>query len=227
VVASAITTVSAAVFYGLVAFSVRQRGLADAVLSAGDLFERVEMRRQRDYYGAAMRSLPDVCHLLAGYGRSNPPSTSSEKEAVMPGALTHWEPFAELGELRSCFDRMFEELTDGRQREWTPAIDVVHENGNLLVRADVPGIKPEEVKIEVEDDILTVSGEHEERKEEKDKPFLRRERRYGSFCRSMALPPGVEAKKIKAKTHDGVVEVTVPLPKEAKKETIKITPTAA
>ena len=71
-VASAITTVSAAVFYGLVAFSVRQRGLADAVLSAGDLFERVEMRRQRDYYGAAMRSLPDVCHLLAGYGRSNP-----------------------------------------------------------------------------------------------------------------------------------------------------------
>jgi hypothetical protein len=109
VVASAITTVSAAVFYGLVAFSVRQRGLADAVLSAGDLFERVEMRRQRDYYGAAMRSLPDVCHLLAGYARSNPPSTSSEKEAVMPGALTHWEPFAELGELRSRFDRMSEE----------------------------------------------------------------------------------------------------------------------
>jgi HSP20 family protein len=145
----------------------------------------------------------------------------------MPGALTRWEPFAELGELRSRFDRMFDELTDGREREWTPAIDVERDNGNLVVRADVPGIKPEEVKIEVEDDILTVSGEHEERKETKDKHYLRRERRYGSFSRSMALPAGVDAKKIKAKTHDGVVEVTVPLPKETKKETVKITPTAA
>jgi HSP20 family protein len=145
----------------------------------------------------------------------------------MPGVLTRWEPFAELGELRSRFDRMFDELTDGRERAWTPAVDVERANGNLVVRADVPGIKPEEVKIEVEDDVLTVSGEHEERKEQKDKHFLRRERRYGSFSRSMALPPGVEAKKIKAKTHDGVVEVTIPLPKEAKKEKIEITPTAA
>jgi HSP20 family protein len=150
------------------------------------------------------------------------------KEAKpMPGALTRWEPFAELGELRSRFDRMFDELTDSRERVWTPAIDVVRENGKLVVHANVPGIKPEEVKIEVEDDILTVSGEHEESKEEKDKDFLRRERRYGSFSRSMVLPPGVDAKKIKAKTHDGVVEVTIPLPKEAKKETISITPTAA
>jgi HSP20 family protein len=145
----------------------------------------------------------------------------------MPGALTRWEPFAELGELRTRFDRMFDELLDGRQREWTPAIDVVRDNGNIVVRADVPGIKPEEVKIEVEDDILTVSGVHEERKEEKDKHFLRRERRYGSFSRTMALPAGVEAKKIKARTHDGIVEVTIPLPKEPKKETVTITPTAA
>ncbi len=145
----------------------------------------------------------------------------------MPGALTRWEPFAEFGELRSRFDRMFVDLLDGREREWVPAIDVERDNGNLVVRADVPGIKPEEVKIEVQDDILTVSGEHEERKEKKDKHFLRRERRYGSFTRSLALPAGVEAKKIKAKTHDGVVEVTIPLPQEAKKETVTITPTAA
>jgi HSP20 family protein len=145
----------------------------------------------------------------------------------MPGALTRWEPFAELGELRSRFDRMFGDLLDGHEREWMPAIDVERENGNLVVRADVPGIKPEEVKIEIEDDILTVSGSHEEREEKKDKHFLRRERRYGSFSRSLALPAGVEVKKIKAKTHDGVVEVTIPLPPQAKKETVKITPTAA
>ena len=125
------------------------------------------------------------------------------------------------------FDRMFDEWLDGRERAWTPAIDVVREDGHLVVRADQPGIKPEEVKIEVEDDILTVSGEHEERKEEKDKHYVGRERRYGSFRRSMALPPGVDAKQITAETHDGVVEVTIPLPKEAKKETVTIKPTVA
>lgn len=100
-------------------------------------------------------------------------------------------------------------------------------NGSLVVHADVPGIKPEEVKIEIENDILTVSGEHEESKEEKDKHFLRRERRYGSFSRSMALPAGVEAKKIKASTHDGVVEVTIPLPSKPEKTKVEIKPTAA
>jgi HSP20 family protein len=145
----------------------------------------------------------------------------------MPGTLTRWDPFSELGELRSRFDRMFDELLDGRERAWTPAIDVVREDGHLVVRADLPGFKPEEVRIEVEDDILTVSGEHRESKEEKDKHYVRRERRYGSFSRSMTLPMGVDPKKIEAKTREGVVEVTIPLPTEAKKEPVKITPTAA
>jgi len=145
----------------------------------------------------------------------------------MPGTLTRWEPFAELGELRSRFDRMFDEWLGGRERAWTPAIDVVREDGHLVVRADLPGIKPEEVKIEVEDDILTVSGEHTESEEEKGKHYVRHERRFGSFSRSMALPAGVDPKKIEAKTHDGVVEVTIPLPEKVKKETITITPTAS
>ena len=144
----------------------------------------------------------------------------------MAGTLTRWDPFAELGELRSRFDRSFYPF-DGRERVWTPAIDVVREDGHLVVRADLPGIKPEEVKIEVEDDILTVSGEHRESKVEKDKRYVRRERRYGSFSRSMTLPKGVTAKDIKARTHNGVIEVTIPLPKETRKETVKITPTAS
>jgi len=145
----------------------------------------------------------------------------------MAGTLTRWDPFAELGELRSRFDRMFDEWLDGRERAWTPAIDVVRDDGHLVVRADLPGIKPEEVKIEVDDDILTISGEHEERTDEKDDNYVRRERRYGSFARSMALPGGIDAKKITASTRDGVVEVTVPLPKEATKEPVRITPTVA
>jgi HSP20 family protein len=143
----------------------------------------------------------------------------------MPRTLTPWDPLTELGEVRSRFDRLFDEWLDGRERAWTAAIDVVREDGHLVVRAELPGIKPEEVKIEVEDDILTISGEHREGEEKKDKDYVRRERRYGSFSRSMTLPPGVEAKDIRARTHNGVVEVTIPLPKERKKETVTIHPT--
>ncbi len=144
----------------------------------------------------------------------------------MPEAPTRWDPLGELSELRTRFDRMFDDL-DGRRRAWRPAIDVVRDDGNLVVHADVPGIRPDEVKIEVADDMLTISGEHEETGETKDEQYLRRERRYGSFSRSMPLPAGVDAETIEAKTHDGVVEVTIPVPEEAKKETVTITPTAA
>jgi HSP20 family protein len=145
----------------------------------------------------------------------------------MPGTVTRWDPLSELGDMRARLDRLLDEWLDGHERAWTPAIDVVREDDHLVLRADLPGIKPEEVKIEVEDDILTVSGEHRASKEQKETSYVRRERRYGSFLRSMALPDGVDAKKIKAKTHDGVVEVTIPLPKEAKREAVRIRPTVA
>jgi HSP20 family protein len=144
----------------------------------------------------------------------------------MAGALTRWEPFAELGDLRSRFDRMFDQLARPEQG-WTPAIDVVRDDGNLVLRADVPGIKPDEVKIEVEDGILTVTGEHEQSGEEKNTNYVRRERSYGSFSRSLALPSGIDAGAIKATAKDGVVEVTIPLRPEASKEKVTITPTAS
>lgn len=140
----------------------------------------------------------------------------------MAHTLTRWEPFAELAEMRSRFDRLLSDLADGEGREWTPAIDVVRENGHLVLRANVPGIKPEEIEIKVEDNVLTISGEHEETKEETDKAFVRRERRYGAFSRSMPLPEGVDPKKIDAKTADGVLEVTIPLPKEVSHEPVTI-----
>lgn len=144
----------------------------------------------------------------------------------MPGALTRWEPFAELGELRTRFDRMVDELWGGGERTWIPAIDVVRDGSKLIVRADVPGIKPEDVKIEVEDDILTISGKREESSEEKSRDYLRRERRFGSFVRSMALPAGVDASQIKAQTKAGVIEVQIPLPAEPEKQKVTITPQA-
>jgi len=97
---------------------------------------------------------------------------------------------------------------------------------NLILHADMPGVEPKDVKITVEDGILQISWEHEEQKGEQNKDYLRRERRSGVFYRSMALPAGVDASKIKAKTKNGVLEVTIPLAAPPNKETIKITPTA-
>ncbi len=145
----------------------------------------------------------------------------------MSGPLTRWDPFGELADLRARFDRMFEEFGEGRERTWTPAIDVVRDSGKLVLRADIPGIEPKEVKVAIEDDVLTVSGEHTESTEKKGKDFVRRERHYGAFSRSIPLPAGVETKKVKAQTHDGVLEVTIPLPKTVEGEKIEITPTAA
>lgn len=141
----------------------------------------------------------------------------------MAGALTRWDPFAEIADLRGRFDRMLDETDSGR-RAWMPAIDLVRDDGNLVLKADMPGIRPEEVKIEVEDGVLTVSGEHDESTEEKGDNYLRRERRFGSFSRSVALPAGVDAGDIQATTHDGVLEVRIPLPQESKKATIEVKP---
>jgi HSP20 family protein len=145
----------------------------------------------------------------------------------MPGPITPWRPFAELDELRTRFDRLYDQWFDGQNRPYTPAIDVEKHDHDMTVRADVPGAKPEDVKIEVQDGVLTIAGQHEERKEKQEKHYLRRERHYGSFTRTMALPDGVDPKKIKATTKDGVVEITIPLPAESKKEPVTITPTAA
>jgi HSP20 family protein len=144
----------------------------------------------------------------------------------MAGALTRWEPFADFGDLRRGLDRMLDQVA-GSARGAAPAIDVVRDNGDLVLRADVPGIKPDEIKVEVEDGVLTVSGEHEQSDEAKNADYVRRERSYGSFSRSLVLPSGVDAGAIKATTKDGVVEVTIPLPPQASKEKVTIVPTAS
>jgi HSP20 family protein len=143
----------------------------------------------------------------------------------MAETLTRWEPFAELADLRSRFDRMLGELTGDRAADWLPAIDMVRDDGTLIIRADVPGIKPEEITIEIDEDTLVLSGKHEESKSEKEGDSVRRERRYGAFTRSMSLPKGIDAKKVKATTRDGVLKVRIALPEEAKHEPVTITPT--
>lgn len=131
-------------------------------------------------------------------------------------------PLAELADLQSRFDRMFDDMLDRGSGDRTLAIDVLDEDDAIVVRADVPGIKPEEVEVHVQDDVLTVRGAHEEQSEEKAKRYVRRERRYGAFTRSIALPPGVDAEAIKASCQDGVVEVRVPKPQQTEPRRIEV-----
>ena len=141
--------------------------------------------------------------------------------------MTRWQPFGEFADLHERLDRLFERMSNGGSQPALPAVDVIRGDEEIVIRTDMPGIKVDEVKIEVEDDVLTVSGEHKEEKEEKKEDYLRRERSYGSFSRSLTLPPGVDAEAIEATSHDGVLEVKVPLPKESRKKAVEIKPKAA
>jgi HSP20 family protein len=142
----------------------------------------------------------------------------------MATGLTRWRPFHELEDLRGRIDRMFSEMENGETRKWRMALDVVERDDKYVLRADVPGIKPDEVKIEVDGDVLTVSAEHEESEEETKDNYLRRERRSGWFSRTVTLPKGVSADQIGAMVKDGVVEVSFPKPGKEKREAVTITP---
>ena len=144
----------------------------------------------------------------------------------MATGMTHWRPFAEMEDLRKRMDRMFEDMGNGRAREWNLAVDLLHRDDHYVVRANVPGITPEEVKIEVEDDVLTISAEHDESKEKKEENYVRRERHYGAFSRSMMLTKGVSADEVEATCHDGVLEVSIPKPEHEERKAVTITPKA-
>jgi HSP20 family protein len=135
------------------------------------------------------------------------------------------EPFNLLRQMTTELDRVFDEPWNllrwpagfdvNQMPAWAPKIDVVTKDQKLITRVDLPGMKKEDVLVEVQDGLLTLSGERKkETKEEKDNVY-REEREYGSFCRSIALPKGVKADDVKASFTNGVLEVTVPLPAAA------------
>ena len=122
-----------------------------------------------------------------------------------------------LSEMNRMFDDMFGSVMrrpGGQQRaqqltEWAPAIDVVTKDGDLVVRAELPGVKQEDVDITLHDNVLTISGERKAEQEEERAGYHVRERRYGSFSRSLSLPEGLDESKIHARYENGVLELTV------------------
>jgi HSP20 family protein len=118
-------------------------------------------------------------------------------------------------------DRAFSQAWGGaggeRAGSWYPAVDVSEHNNQLQVHAELPGLKPEDVKIELTDDSLIIQGERKHQQEHHIGRAYRSERRYGQFYREIALPEGINADQVKAQFRDGVLEVTIPLPQQATK----------
>jgi HSP20 family protein len=97
---------------------------------------------------------------------------------------------------------------------WMPQVEVRQRGSELVVRADLPGLEPDDVRVEVENNVLTVSGERRQEDEDEREGYFRSERSYGSFFRSIPLPEGVEEESIKASFDRGVLEVRVPIPEQ-------------
>ncbi len=129
-------------------------------------------------------------------------------------------PLKGFWNLQDQLSRRFEDVFGGLLRRpeglprtqpagWVPAVDVLSEDGDLLIRAELPGLEREDVDITLQDNVLTISGEREAEREEERGGYYIRERRSGSFRRSMTLPEGTDESKISARFEDGVLEVRV------------------
>jgi HSP20 family protein len=106
--------------------------------------------------------------------------------------------------------------------EWSPLVDITEDDKEYVVKAEIPEMKKEDIKINVHDDVLTVSGERKYEKEEKGKKFHRVERAYGSFMRSFGLPENADGSKINAEYKDGILKVHLPKSEQAKKKAIEV-----
>lgn len=140
--------------------------------------------------------------------------------------LVRWSPWRDVMSVQDEVNRLFDGLMRQRERsdvgEWSPAVDISETDDEFIVAADVPGMKADDIKISVANNILTLRGEKKNVREEKKADFHRVERTYGAFERTFSLPSGVEAENIRAKHRDGVLEVRLPKSREAKPQEIKV-----
>ena len=146
-------------------------------------------------------------------------------------ALIRWEPIGELNTIQSEMNRLFNTFFDtptpgssGQTtlRRWVPAMDLVETDDDFVLRADLPGLSEDDVNIELEDNVLTISGERKSSHEERKEGYYRVERASGSFQRSLTLPEGVDPDAVKANFDHGVLEVRIPKPEQRKPRKVQI-----
>ena len=143
-------------------------------------------------------------------------------------ALVRWEPVRELTSLQSEMNRFFNTFFDSPTagngvRRWVPAMDLVETVDHFVLKADLPGLNEGDVSIEVQDNVLTVSGERKAEHEDKREGYYRVERSFGSFRRTLTLPEGVDPEAVGATFDNGVLEVRIPKPEKPQPTKVEIT----
>jgi HSP20 family protein len=146
-------------------------------------------------------------------------------------ALTRWNPFREMEDIHDRLFTLFKNTqprnASGEQEsltvsEWTPLVDITEDDKEYLIKAELPEVKKEDVKVTVENGLLTISGERKIEKEEKGKRYHRVERAYGSFVRSFSLPDDADGNKVNADFKDGVLRVHLAKSEHAKPKQIEV-----
>jgi HSP20 family protein len=147
-------------------------------------------------------------------------------------ALIRWEPVREVQSLQQEMNRLFGTFFDtpsvgrggngGAVNRWIPAMDLVEEDGYFVLRADLPGVNENDVQVELEDNVLTISGERKSEHEDRGDGYYRIERAAGRFVRTLMLPEGIDPESIQAKFDKGVLEVRIPKPPERQPQRVAI-----
>lgn len=147
-------------------------------------------------------------------------------------AIVRWEPFRDLLTTQDRFNRLFNDTfarafggdsgEDVGTRAWTPAVDVLENDQNVVLKAELPGIDPKDVEIRIQDNTLTLKGERKFEKDVKEGSYQMVERSYGSFSRSFSLPAYINSENVTADYKDGLLTLTLPKREEAKPKVIKL-----
>ena len=145
-------------------------------------------------------------------------------------AIVRWDPWTTLPSLQDRINRIFEEAfprgaakdTEFAPADWRPAVDTFEEGNNVVIKAELPGVKKEDITIDVKDNVLTLKGERSAETEVKEENYYRREHSYGKFFRAFTLPDAVDPNKIEASCKDGVLKISIPKTEAAKTKKIDI-----
>ena len=141
--------------------------------------------------------------------------------------MVRYRPWNSLEQMRQEMDRLFEDMSEREEggglvaTDWVPAVDIRDETNQWVIHADIPGVRPEDIEVGMEDGVLTIKGERQEEKTEGEGEYKRTERIRGNFFRRFTLPDTADAENIKARSNHGVLEVTIP--KQAKSQPRRIT----
>jgi HSP20 family protein len=154
----------------------------------------------------------------------------ARKEIKIMKTLTTWNPFRELDEVQNRLTtwfggfptRLFENGKGLRPADWSPQVDIIEDDKEYVIKADLPEMKKDEVKVTMENGVLCISGERKTEKEEKNKRYHRIERSFGSFERAFMMPEDADANKIAAEFKDGVLKVHLPKTPAAKSKPVEV-----